>query len=354
MSNDVSTDPAYWSQIAGQLKASGVITYEQDWLNEKALPRTDNLGDQEAFLDSMANAMSSAGLSMQYCMPLARHYLQGTRYPNLTTMRVSGDDFTPSKWVEFLYGSRLAGALGVWPWADVFMSNEEGNLTLATLSGGIVGVGDALGAIVKANLQRAVRGDGVIVKPDAAIAPLDHSYIDGAAGRDDPIVAATFTRHGALTASYVFAFAFGGKLTARFSPSELGQAGNVYVWDVYRARGRLLASNAMLSEDVQNGRAYYVVAPVGPSGIAFLGDKDKYVSLGRQRIPALTDNGQLEVGVAFAAGESSVTLHGWSPSPPMASALTGSIGALTWDAITGRFELPVWPVAGAASLRIWK
>ncbi|MGZ4202551.1 MAG: hypothetical protein ACXVRH_10890, partial [Thermoleophilaceae bacterium] len=334
MSNDVSTDPAYWAQIAASLKAAGVVTYEQDWLNQRALPRTDNLVDQDAFLDAMAGAMSNAGLSMQYCMPLARHYLQSTRYANLTTMRVSGDDFTPSKWVEFLYGSRLAGALGVWPWADVFMSSEEGNLTLATLSGGIVGVGDALGTIVKANLARAVRSDGVIVKPDAAIAPLDHSFIDGAAGRLDPIVAATRTQHGPLTASYVFAFAFAANLTARFSPSELGYSGDVYVWDVYRTRGRALASSATIAEDVQNGRAYYVVVPVGPSGIAFLGDKDKYVSLGRQRIAALEDHGQVEATVAFSAGESSVTLHGWAPSQPKASAVAGAVGVLAWDAAT--------------------
>lgn len=354
MSNDVSTDPAYWAQIAASLKSAGVVTYEQDWLNQRALPRTDNLVDQDAFLDSMAAAMSSAGLSMQYCMPLARHYLQSTRYPNVTTMRVSGDDFTPSKWVEFLYGARLAGALGVWPWVDVFMSSEEGNLTLATLSGGPVGVGDALGTIVKANLARAVRPDGVIVKPDAAIAPLDHSYVDGAAGRDNPIVASTFTRHGTLTASYVFAFAFAAKLTASFSPAELGYTGDVWVWDMYRARGHTLAASATLSEDVTNGRAYYVVVPVGPSGIAFAGDEGKYAALGRQRITALDDNGQVEATIAFAAGEASVTLHGWSPARPTATALAGAIGPLTWDAVTGRFELPVMAAAGSAQVRISK
>src|SRR5262249_24185071 len=125
MSHDVSTDPRFWTDLAANLHQAGVITYEQDWLNQRALPATDNLEDQEAFLDAMAAAMESAGLSMQYCMPLPRHYLQSTKYRNLVTTRVSGDRFGPNHWLQFFYASRLAGTLCVWPWADVFLSSEE-------------------------------------------------------------------------------------------------------------------------------------------------------------------------------------------------------------------------------------
>ena len=90
---------------------------------------------------------------------------------------MKGDRFEQGKWTEFLYGSRLASALGAWPWADVFMSTEEDNLLLATLSAGMVGVGDELGAASKQNLLKAVRGDGVIVKPDAPIVPLDAAWL---------------------------------------------------------------------------------------------------------------------------------------------------------------------------------
>src|SRR3981189_1883908 len=88
-------------------------------------------------------------------MPLPRHYLQSTRYDNVTTIRASHDRFGRDKWDEFLYGSRLAGSLGLRPWSDVFMSDELENLLLSTLSTGPVGVGDRIGTVNRENLLRA-------------------------------------------------------------------------------------------------------------------------------------------------------------------------------------------------------
>ena len=77
--------------VASELKAAGVVTYEQDWLNQRALPRTDNLTDQDAFLDNMAASMAQRNLTMQYCMASARHFMQSSKYSNLTTIRTSAD-----------------------------------------------------------------------------------------------------------------------------------------------------------------------------------------------------------------------------------------------------------------------
>ena len=96
-------------------------------------------------------------MTLQYCMPLPRHVLQTVEYSNLTTMRVSDDRFDRDRWDTFLYTSRLASALGVWPWSDVFMSTERNNLLLADLSAGIVGIGDALGTADASNLRHVMR-----------------------------------------------------------------------------------------------------------------------------------------------------------------------------------------------------
>jgi hypothetical protein len=184
MSGNVLIDPRYWEKITSELSDAKVETYEQDWLDKNAEPAL-NLDDPEAYLDNMARACARHKMTMQYCMPLPRHYLQSSRYDNLTTMRVSGDRFERAKWDAFLYDSRLASALGVWPWCDVFMSSETPNLILATLSAGPVGVGDAIGSLDKANLMRVVRGDGVIVKPDRALVPTDATMLQDAAGRAD-------------------------------------------------------------------------------------------------------------------------------------------------------------------------
>ena len=134
------------------------------------------------------------------------HFLQGTNYSNLTTLRVSQDGFGPTRWTEFLYASKFAGAIGVWPFSDVFMSTDMNNLLLATLSAGPLGIGDPLGGISAANLLKAVRPDGVIVKPDVPLTPVDSVYISDAQGVDTPMVAATYSDFGGMRANYIFAY----------------------------------------------------------------------------------------------------------------------------------------------------
>jgi hypothetical protein len=352
MSNNVIIDSAYWNTIATQLNSAGVITYEQDWMNQQALARSDNLDDEDTFLDDMASAMAGQGIDLQYCMPLPRHYLQTTKYANAISMRVSQDRFEPSKWVSFFYGSRLAAALGVWPWSDVFMSSEEGNLTLATLSGGPVGVGDALGASNGTLLLRAVRSDGVIVKPDAPLVPLDSSILDGARAIDRPMVAATWSDLGGLRASYVFIFAAGSAQGFSFTPAELGYRGRVRLYDFYGGGSSEIEASASFSGTVQNGRAYFVLVPVGASGIAFLGDPGKYASLGKARVAAASDDGRVHASIVFGAGETAVTLHGFASRAPTVTASLGGAVGTSWDGTTQRFTVTVTPVGQAASITI--
>ena len=208
MSGNVPIDPKYWNRVADYLSGSGVAVYEQDWMGDQA--HTDfNLADPYAFLDGMAAALGQRGLNMQYCMATPSQFLQSTKYNNLTTVRVSEDRFDRTRWTGFLYTSRLASALGIWPFADVFMSGETDNLLLATLTAGPLGIGDRIGAVNRDNLLRAVRADGVIVKPDAPIVPLDQSFINDSRGSGGPMVAATYTDFGGMRAAYVFAYSQG-------------------------------------------------------------------------------------------------------------------------------------------------
>ena len=335
------------------IAASGVTVYEQDWLNQAALPITTNLPDQDAFKDHMAAAMAAAHVDMQYCMPLPRHYLQGSKYPNLTTTRVSVDRFSSPRYVDFLFTSLLTSSLGAWPWSDTFNSPETDNLLLSTLSAGMVGVGDATGSASVTNLLQAVRPDGVIVKPDVPIVPIDQTFLDQASGDGAPLVAAARTDFGAgLSAAYVYAFTVGAGTTATFAPSALGLSGEVYVYDYFQGTGAAVDAAGPYAQALPNGSAYDVVVPIGPSGIAFLGDQGKFVSLGKKRIPSVTDNGTLAVTVAFAPGEAMVTLHGYATAAPTVSATTGAVGAVTWSAPTGLFSFPVMPASGAASLTL--
>src|SRR5207237_9509690 len=143
---------------------------------------------------NMASGAAQRGLTLQYCMPLPRHVLQTVEYGNVTSMRVSDDRFDRARWDTFLYTSRLASALGVWPWADVFMSTERDNLLLADLSAGVVGTGDALGAEDAGNLRRVMRNDAVLVKPDVPLVPTDESVLaEAGQGQNTPVGGGPFS-----------------------------------------------------------------------------------------------------------------------------------------------------------------
>ena len=352
MSNNVSIDPNYWNMVGSYLQGGSAITYEQDWLSAKALPAT-NLNDPPAFMNTMASAMAQHSLTMQYCMALPRHFLQSSLYNNLTTIRVSGDRFSSSQWNNFLYTSRLAGALGVWPWSDVFMSTETDNLLLSTLSAGMVGVGDPIGTESATNLLQTIRADGVIVKPDAPIVPVDAMYVQDAQGLNTPMVASTYSDFGGgMKGLYVFAYARGTNTTATFSPDSLGLSGSTYVYNYFTGNGTVVPAGGSFSDTVGSG-SYYIVAPIGLSGIGFLGDTGKFVSLGKKRITQLADTGNVQATIAFANGETALTITGYSPTTPIITATDGTVGAVNYNSATQLFSVVLSPGAdGFATISV--
>src|SRR5215471_3951637 len=354
ISNNVSVDPQLWDNITGYISDAGAVTYEQDWLDFQATA-ANTIDDQEAFMGDMARSCQSKHLTMQYCMPQPRHFLQSSKYNNLTTMRVSGDRFERSRWDDFLYGSRLAGALGVWPWSDVFNSTELGNLVLSTLSAGMVGFGDSIGSVNKTNLLRSVRADGVIVKPDFPIAPVDGSFLRDAQGGGSPMVAYASTDHDGARTSYVFAYDRGHDKTVAFAPADIGLSGQAYVYNFFTKNGTVVNAADTFSEPLAGSFAYYVAVPIGPSGMALLGDTDKFVTRGKKRISQISDNTDLTATVVFAPNEYSLTLRGYSPVAPAASAYKGSVGNVSYDTTKKVFSFDVLPGSdGIASIKISK
>ena len=346
----VITDPLWWDNTAAYLKSSGVVTYEQDWLDRiyKYSPAfASNVDTAEAFLDNMSRSCAEQGISLQYCMPYAAYFMQGCRYPNLTTIRTSDDTFTFARWNDFLYTSQLAASLGIWPWTDVFKSTETGNVLLATLSAGPVGIGDIMGRETKTNLLQAVRADGVIVKPDVPLVPMDRSYLADAQKLPAPLIASTHTQHGDITTTYIVAVnrlkTKGGDVN--FSLAELGINGPAYVYNYFSGVGeRLEAGRSFTAALATNNYAFYVVAPVGWSGIAFLGDRYKFAGTGRQRIADLQEsNGRLTAEVMLAESEAAVTLHGYAATQPSVSVDSGAADPVAFDPATGHFSVKITP-----------
>ncbi len=319
ISGFAAIDANFWKHIIGFIKNSGVICYEQDWLNilyDKSPEMATDLSIGNAFTDEMANACKKDGLTMQYCMPEPRFFLQGLKYNNLTTIRTSFDRFEPLKWKDFIYGSQYAYECGMYPWCDVFKSSELGNMILANLSAGPVGTGDAIGKEDKANIMKTCRKDGVLVKPDLPILPVDEDYTNQAADKKLPMVAFTYTKHQSAKTGYVFAFTVdsSGSREVNFTPAKLGIKGDVVVYDPLTKELNVVRNGSSFNGSLKNEYyTYYIIAPILSQGIAFLGDSGLITATGKKRINEMDNkNGALKIKVMFAKGESSVNLEGYS------------------------------------------
>jgi hypothetical protein len=124
------------------------------------------------------------------------------------------------------------------------------------------------------------------------------------------------------------------------------------VYDYFQKVGKIADSATAYMAALTGGVAYDVIVPVGPSGIAFLGDLGKFVPLGKKRITQLSDNGTLSVSIAFASMETAVTLRGYGPAKPTVTATTGSVGAVAYDAATKLFTVSVSGSGGTASIAL--
>jgi hypothetical protein len=348
MSGNVVIDPAYWDMVAAYLANSGVTTYEQDWLADNA--HTDfNLTDGDAFLDNMAASMSRRNLTMQYCMASPRHFLQSSKYSNLTSIRTSADRLQRDRWIDFLYTSRLASALGVWPFTDNFKSTETTHMLLATLSAGPVGVGDPLGGLSAPNLLRSVRRDGVIVKPDVPLTPADFSYRSMTNNVDEPQINSTYSDFGGLRTYYIFGYTKGSNANTSFRLADLGADGSFYVYDYFARRGQIVESTNAIARQISGEALYLVAAPFGPSGIAIVGDTDQFVTMGKKRVSAMQDDGAVHLTISFAPGESAQTITGYSQVAPVARATAGALGPMTYDRTTHLFSIVVSPGANRSA-----
>jgi hypothetical protein len=337
-------DSGYWKEVMGYLHDAGVKGYEQDWMNYAYTNNPEMISDiriGNAFTDEMANAAKENGISLQYCMGLPRYFMQGVKYNNLTTIRTAGDRFKPERWFNFIFTSQLAYEMGIWPWSDVFRSGEKGNMIVSVLSAGPVGTGDSIGHENKNNIFLACRKDGVLVKPDLPLLPMDQDYLHFAQKKKVPMLAHTYTQHGDIRTSYVFAFMDDSTVERnyKFAPSELGYSGHVAIFSPFKEHIHLQKADIQYKAEVPEDRYQLLeIAPVdSASGIAFFGDAGKIAATGKKRIPQLKlIPGGIQFEALFEEGENELVFRGYA-----AHEVKANRGDLNQDAATGLFTLTV-------------
>jgi hypothetical protein len=359
VSGNVVIDPDIWARIAHTLHRSGVVIFEQDFLSTQA--RAANTFDDEKFINAMSTAMAKKGISLQFCMPLARHLLEAIQLENVHTLRVSGDRFNWGHWDSEMYGALVLNAGSVWPTVDNFQTTEQRNLLLAVLSAGPVALSDPIGAFIP--IPQAIRNDGLILKPDVSLVPTDASFVTEAAAIEQyygvngatasnasntsalirpPLVAHTYSDFGGTRIEYVFAYSRDVTTPAQvtFSPQDFGFTSDVYLYDYFGQTGSCQSASQAIVPTVDSQGSYFVMTPVGPSGMAFLGDLSRFVTASQQRVSSLVDDGQITATLEFNAPET-VPISVFAPSTPVVSADGATVSAPVLDAATGLYQITV-------------
>jgi hypothetical protein len=153
---------------------------------------------------------------------------------------------------------------------------------------------------------------------------------------------------------YVFAYSRDTNVAipVSFAPEELGFRGEVYVYDYFTRARRRQAAAQKIEVPVDSQGSYFVIAPVGASQIAFLGDLSKFVPASALRIPSLSDNGEITLSVQLKPGEK-ISLWLSAGSAPSVSADRATVTVPRFDSSTGLYEFTVLRGEGEqATIRI--
>src|SRR5262249_22665091 len=157
------------------------------------------------------------------------------------------------------------------------------------------------------------------------------------------------TRHEGSITSYVFAFGqTAEQRTASFLPSVLGYKGPVYAYNYFDKRGMYVEPWQAVEFVVPDNGAYWIVVPVGASGVGFLGDAGKFVSNGRNRVAHIMDTGTLAARVVFSAGERRLHLYGFSLVRPAIQAMRAAVENLAYDSHTRLFHFDLVAKSGTS------
>lgn len=226
-------------------------------------------------------------------------------------------------------------------------------MIVAVLSAGAVGTGDAMGKEVPENIHMAARADGVLVEPDRPMVFTDDTYLRDARGiSGSALTAWTCTDHGDHRTLYAFAFlpkgsqqveVTSGSSIWEISPGTFGIGSASYAYDVMRKQGVVVPAGQNYRGELGPGLyGMVIIAPIGPSGIAFLGDEDKIASTGKQRIADIQESAaRLSVTVVTAPGEPVVKLHGYAEAAPVCQSADGRAVSVAYDGATKHFTTAV-------------
>jgi hypothetical protein len=326
---DVFYSLDYWRYTAKKIASWGAISLQHDFISnyEGDAVMMANPDKMNTYFKSIAQALQEQGMTMHYCMQRTRNVLESTENPVMVSLQGSHDHHVkirpPTReedrndafvWKHLLFASAFYGSVGIWPSRDNIQTVADPNafedLLLANLMGGSIELGHRIGEANWELLKKVYReADGLVLKPDRPIAPLDRCYLDGSA------VGYTESNISGKRWYYVLSLPPAGYL-AQFSPSDVGAAGvwAVFDWDRKTVSVREAGSPINLLREAKH--QYFVLAPILENGMAVIGDPDKFITMADQRIASVESSSKsVRVGV-ISSPEMNATVVGYAAQRP--------------------------------------
>jgi hypothetical protein len=284
----------------------------------------------DTYFKNMAKALQEKGIDIQYAMALARNIMESTENPVVVSLQASEDHHVPMAephpqpddpdnhdpffWKHMIFTSAFYGAVGIWPSRDNIQTIADPNAfedtLLANLLGGSIQLGHRIGECNFDLLRHTYRdGDGLVLKADRPIVPLDRCYQSGCA------LGYTQSDLGGKNWYYVLSLPSAG-YTPYFTPSDLGADGKVavYNWDTHTGFLRDADSHIELVPEAKH--EYFVVAPIMRNGMTVLGDLSKFVTMADKQIDSVKeDERSLRIGVTASAKHNPI-ISGYSVARP--------------------------------------
>jgi hypothetical protein len=188
--------------------------------------------------------------------------------------------------------------------------NAFEDVLLANLLGGEIQLGHRIGECDFDLLKKTYRdADGLILKADRPIVPLDHCYHERCA------VGFTQSEHNGQTWFYVLSLPVAGYLES-FRISDLGVGGRWAVYNYDTGVARLVDASSPVKLQREAKHEYFVVAPILGNGMGVIGDTSKFVTMADMRIASVKESGNsLRVGVIASEAEAPI-ITGYAREQP--------------------------------------
>ena len=305
----------FYQDRAREFKEWGAVGIWPDFLrtqlqNSRSL--RNRLGAADGWFGGLCRAMAQEELDVMLCMPTVGHYLASTQYNNVVAVRTSTDYVnhqagqlahlgryiaeyrspnTPQRNLrQNLLLSLLAGALGLAPSYDVFITNGEHPEGFAepdaemqalarALSGGVVGIGDKVGCVDATIVDRLAFPDGTLAQPDHPPIPVASTMHSGV------MAFHTSTTIGGFRWTYLALFNLSDvDATYQVDLQPFLEGPDYLAYDYFA--GLPVTEERMAGMLGVRGFRYLVLPP-RINGFAPLGFVDKYVTVSARQVKAV-------------------------------------------------------------------